>query len=111
MRPFCQARPTTVERNVFVTLNVMSTRAVSPHSATTYPWRMMRPLAAPRAWTGPIGVSNGSRAPNVVARSTARSLVAGFSFAIANCTASPTRAGSMPASDGLRVCQSKRSGK
>ena len=111
MSPFCQARPTTVERNVFVTLNVMSTREVSPHSATIYPWRTISPLAAPRSFTGPIGVSNGSRAPNVVARSTRRSLVAGFSFAIANWTASSSPAWSIPASDAFRFCQSKRSGK
>jgi len=56
-------------------------------------------------------VSKGSRAPKVVAKSTARSLVAGFSFATANCTASSIVTASMPASDGLRFCQSKRSGK
>ena len=34
IRPRCHARPTTVDRNDLVTLNVMSTRRGSPHSAT-----------------------------------------------------------------------------
>src|SRR6266404_3562074 len=36
------------------------------------------PLAPPRSFTGPIGVSNGSEAPNVVARKSIISFVAGF---------------------------------
>jgi hypothetical protein len=35
--PRSKARPTTVERKLLVTLNVMSTRLGSPHSATMYP--------------------------------------------------------------------------
>jgi hypothetical protein len=68
------------------------------------------PFSAPRGFTGPTGVSNGSR-PNVVARSKARSFVAGFSLAIEYLMAASSFAASKPACCGVRVCQSKRSGK
>ena len=99
-----------MDRKLFVTLNVMSTREVSPHSATIEPCLITRPFSAPRGCMGPIGVSNGSR-PKVVARSTARSFVAGFSLAIANAIAASSLASSMPACAGVFFCHSKRSGK
>ena len=46
--PQSKATPTTVDRNVLVTLNVMSGRPVSPHSATTFPRCTISPFAAPR---------------------------------------------------------------
>jgi len=83
MSPCCHASPTTVDRKLFVTLKVMSTRVVSPHSATTKPRRMTTPFGPPRGWVGPRMRKNGSRIPKVNSRSRARSLVDGFSFAIA----------------------------
>ena len=59
--PRSTARPTTVDTKLFVTLNVMSTRAGSPHSATMYPLRMITPLASPRGLKGPTAPPNGSR--------------------------------------------------
>src|SRR5262245_46439395 len=71
----------------------------------------MRPFAGARAFTGPIGVSNGSERPKVVASVRLRSRLAGFSFATANFTASSRRTASIPTSDGFLGCHSKRSGK
>ena len=100
MRPLATARPTTVDRNDFVTLNVMSARWVSPHSAATRPRRMITPFAPARGWVGPTSVLYGASLRNVLTMSTARSFVFGFSFAIANATASSSFALSKPSAPG-----------
>src|SRR3989304_2456597 len=62
MRPRSNASPTTVETNGLVTLNVISTFEVSPHSATMYPPRTTRPFRGARPVVGPMRWPNGSRA-------------------------------------------------
>ncbi len=100
-----------MERNVLVTLNVMSARAVSPHEAIAWPWRMITPLAAARSCAGPSTVLWGASFLKVLAMSSARFFVFGFSLAIAKATASSSLALSKPASAGSRACHSPRGGK
>ena len=68
------------------------------------------PLSAPRTVVGPIRNPKGSCA-NVNSWFSARSLGAFDSEATANSTASSRSAASNPASSGVFVCQSWRSGK
>ncbi len=46
--------PTTVDKYVLDILNVMSTRFMSPHSATMYPFLMIKPVISPRGFVGPM---------------------------------------------------------
>ena len=71
----------------------------------------MIPLAGPRGFTGPIGVSNGSLRPNEVASASVRSLLAGFSRSIETFTASAIRAESIPTLSGFLCSHPNRSGK
>ena len=98
-----------VERKLFVTLKVMSTRFVSPHSATTYPWRRIIPAAPPRGFVGPMTSLYGSRA-KLRATISARSRGCVLSCARAKATAESTFAASMPTSAGARCSHTPRSG-
>src|SRR5688572_17796063 len=84
---------------------------MSPHWATTYPRRMIRPELAPRTTNGPEASPCGSCANDDAMWFASRSLGLGDSLAIAIFTAESTEACDSPTCAGVRFSHAPAGGK
>jgi hypothetical protein len=104
------ASPTVVDTKLLVTLYVFSARSTSPHSATMYPRRMIKPDAAPRTTNGPNASLCGSVWPIEATWFCRRSFGVDDSEAMAIFTAESTEACWSPTCAGVRFSQAPTGG-